>query len=208
MALPKLVYFASRGRAEVIRLVAAEAGVAYEEENFKPDQFAALKQSGRLPFQAVPIWEEGGFTLAQSAAIANHLARPAGLRGATARDEALVDEALGAVEDVRNELRKLMTAEPAKRPELRKELNDKVLPHWFGMLERLLGSNEYLVAGKLSVADLALWYLIEIARDNGFGSALSDTPKLNGLFERVAARPRIAEYLKSPKRWPLTKLPG
>ena len=63
MPLPKLVYFASRGRGEVIRLALAEAGVAYEEENFAGDQFAALKASGRLPFLAVPLWEEDGFRL-------------------------------------------------------------------------------------------------------------------------------------------------
>ena len=43
MALPKLVYFAARGRGELIRLALAEAGVAYEEENFSgADEFAAL----------------------------------------------------------------------------------------------------------------------------------------------------------------------
>src|SRR5258706_15169554 len=111
MPLPKLVYFRSRGRAEVTRLVCAEAGVAFEEENLEGrDAFAALKASGRLPFLAVPIWEEDGFTLAQSAAIANHLARAHGLRGSNAREEALVDQGIGAVEDVRNDLRKLMTA--------------------------------------------------------------------------------------------------
>ena len=209
MALPKLIYFSSRGRAEVARLVAAEAGVAYEEEAFQgAEAFGALKASGRLPFLAVPVWEEDGLRLAQSAAIANHLARPAGLRGATPRDEALIDQALGAIEDVRGELRRLGTSDPAKRPDVRAELTTTVLPRWFGMLEKLLGSNEYIAGNKLSVADLALWYLIEIARDNGFSSTLADCPKLNAFFERVAARPKIAAYLASPKRWPLTKLPG
>jgi glutathione S-transferase len=209
MALPKLVYFATRGRAEVVRLVAAEAGVAYEEENFK--DFPALKASGRLPFLAVPVWEEDGFTLAQSVAIANHLARGHGLRGTSARDEALIDQALGAVEDVRTELRRLTAADPAKRPEVRAELKGTTLPRWFGLLEKLLASNRggagFVATESISVADLALWYVIEIAKDNDFGSALGDCPKLNAFFERVAARPKIAAYLASPKRWPLTKLP-
>ena len=209
MALPKLVYFPSRGRAEVVRLVAAEAGVAYEDETFTvPDGFAALKASGRLPFLAVPIWEEEGFTLAQSSAIANHLARAHGPRGSSPREEALVDQALGAVEDVRNELRRLPQAEVSKRPEVRADLTDNSLPRWFGLLEKLLGSNEYLVGNKVTVADFALWFLMEISRDNGFGSAFADCPQLNAFFERVAARPRIAAYLASPKRFPLQKFPG
>jgi hypothetical protein len=51
MAKPTLIYFATRGRAEVTRLVLAEAAVDYTEESFKgPEALAALKASGRLPF--------------------------------------------------------------------------------------------------------------------------------------------------------------
>ena len=208
MALPKLVYFKSRGRAEVIRLALAEAAVAYQEDAFSgPEAFTALKASGRLPFLAVPVWEEDGFKLAQSVAILNHIGRAHGLRGKTPREEALVDQALGAVEDVRAELRKLPAAEPAKRPELRADLKATVLPRWFGMLEQLLGGREYVAGDQVSVADFALWYVIEIARDNDFGSALADRPKLGAFFDRIAARPRIAAYLASPKRWALVKLP-
>jgi glutathione S-transferase len=208
MALPKIVYFATRGRAEVTRLVLAEAGVQYEEENFAvPEGFAALKKSGRLPFLAVPIWEDNGFTLAQSAAIANHIARAHGLRGKNPREEALVDQALGAAEDVREEYRKLMRADASKRAEVRAELLSTSLPRWFGHLERQLGATGYFVGGSITVGDLAIWYAIEIGKDNGFGAALADCPKLNAWFDRVAARPKIAEYLKSPKRWPLAKLP-
>jgi glutathione S-transferase len=212
MTQPRLIYFAARGRAEVIRLILAEAGVAYEDDTFTGrEAFAALKASGRLPFLAVPVWEEEGLRLAQSVAIANHIGRAHGMRGSSPREEALVDQAVGAVEDVRTELRRLSSAEPAKRPEIRSELRTEVLPRWFGHLERLLGANlkgsGFLVGDRLSVADLALWYLIEIARDNDFGSALDACPLLQGFFERIAAKPRIAAYLGSPKRWPLTKLP-
>jgi glutathione S-transferase len=213
MSLPRLIYFASRGRAEVIRLVLAETDVSYEEEGFEgKEAFAALKASGRLPFLAVPVWEETGFRLAQSAAIANHIARAHGLRGASSKEEALIDQALGAVEDVRNEFRRISPAEPAKRPEIRAELRSTTLPRWFGHLERLLVSNndgeEFLVGKSISVADFALWYLLEIARDNDFGSTLHGCARLNAFFERTARRPRIAAYLGSPRRWPLQKLPS
>jgi glutathione S-transferase len=209
MALPKLIYFASRGRAEVIRLVAAEAALAYEEENFK--DFPALKASGRLPFLAVPVWVEDGFTLAQSMAIANHIGRAHGMRGASPREEAQIDQAFLAVEDVRSDIRRLTQIEVSKRPELRAELKASTLPRWFGQLEKLLGSHRggtgFIASESISVADLALWYLIEIAKDNDFGLALGDCPKLNAFYERIAARPKIAAYLGSSKRWPLTKLP-
>jgi len=91
MSKPTLLYFPARGRAEIIRLLLAEAGVDYQEhpvgkgtppQGGRPTDLAALLADGTLPFGAVPVWEEpGGFRLAQSHAIAAHLARTHGLAG-------------------------------------------------------------------------------------------------------------------------------
>lgn len=210
----KLVYFGTRGRAEVIRLALAEAGVPWEDDAFQgTEAFAALKATGRLPFLAVPVWEEdGGFRLAQSSAILNHIARNHGLYGASPREQAKIDEALGAVDDVRGELRKMFLVPAEKRAETRTELASKTLPRWFGMLEKLLaangGGNGFVASEKVSSADLALWYVMEMSRDNGFGDAFADCPKLLAFFDRIAARPKIAAYLASPRRFPLMKMPG
>jgi glutathione S-transferase len=221
MEKPTLVYFPSRGRAEVIRLVLAEAGLDWLEHpvgrgtpprDGRPTDLAALKASGELPFDAVPVWEEpGGLRLAQSAAIANHVARAHGLRGQGALEEALVDEWLGAVEDVRAELRKIPAAPAEKRPALRAELASTTLPRWLGLLDRRLKSNRdgtgFAVGASLTVADLALWYLLELIRDNGLGEALPRYPALTAFAGRIASRPRLAAYLASPRRPPFTPLP-
>ncbi len=221
MTKPTLIYFSARGRAELIRLVLAEAGVDYQEHpvgrgtppvNGRPTEFAELKASGALAFEAVPVWEEpDGFRLAQSAAIASHLARRHGLRGKSAAEEAKVDELLGAVDDVRLELRKLSTAAPEQRPALRAELAGTTLPRWLGYLDRLLGQNGggagFAVGSGLTLGDLALWYLLELISDNGLGEALSRFPRLGAFAERIASRPRIAAYLASPKRPPFVPLP-
>jgi len=222
MDKPTLIYFAARGRAEVIRLLLAEAGVEWQEHPVgkgtppvggRPTDLAALKASGLLPFEAVPVWEEpGGLRLAQSAAIANHLARVHGLRGETLLDEARCDELLGAVEDVRNELRKIPLAAPERRAAVREELATVIFPRWLGFLDRTLernGSAEGLaVCGSLTVADLALWFALELIRDNGLGASLERFPRLTAFFERVASRPRIAAYLASPRRPAFVPLPA
>ena len=221
MSKPTLIYFAARGRAELIRLVLAEADVDYQEHvvgqgtppvNGRPTDFAALKASGALPFDAVPVWEEpGGLRLAQSAAIANHIARTHGLRGKTAVEEAQCDQLLGAVDDVRLELRKLVTVAEDQRSALRAELASATLPRWLGYLDRLLRSNGggagYVVGTALTVADLALWYLLEMIRDNGFGASLDRCPALVAFAERIGTRSRIAAYLKSGRRPPFVPLP-
>jgi glutathione S-transferase len=221
MSRPTLVYFAARGRGELIRLLLAEAGVDWQEHpvgrgtpprDGRPTDLAALREAGALPFGAVPVWEEpGGFRLAQSAAIANHVARTHGLRGRGAVEEARIDEWLGAVDDVRVELRKLATTPAAERPALRAELTSTTLPRWLGHLDRLLRSNGagegFAVGASLTVADLALWYLLELIRDNGLGAPLASYPALGAFFERIAGRPRLAEYLRSPRRPPFSPLP-
>jgi glutathione S-transferase len=221
MSKPTLFYFASRGRAELIRLVLAEAGVDYQEHPIghgtpplhgRPTDFQALKATPLLPFGAVPVWEEpDGFLLAQSAAIANHLARTHGLQGKSLREAAQCEQALGAFDDVRLELRKLATVAPEGRAALRQQLSSQFLPRWFGYLDRLLQANRGgtggLVGDSLTVADLALWYLIELCQDNGFGAAVAAYPALVAFAARIGQRPRIAEYLKSPRRHPFVPLP-
>jgi glutathione S-transferase len=206
--MPKLIYLPARGRAEIIRLLCAEASVQYEDEIVETKDFPTWRASGRLPFQAVPVWEEeDGFRLAQSYAIFQHAARANGLYGSTPREAALVDQALWTAEDLRIEYRKIIAAEPAKRADVRAELLRTPLPRFFGSLEKLLGSNDFFVGKSITAADIALWYPVEMAHDNGLDAPLADCPRLNAWYERVAARPKIAAHLKSPKRWPLVKLP-
>jgi len=221
MSKPTLVYFPARGRAELIRLLLAEAGVDYHEhpvgkgtppKDGRPTDMAALLGDGSLPFGAAPVWEEpGGFRLAQSLAIANHLARTHGLAGRTAAETARCDEWLGAVDDVRLELRKLVTTPAEQRAGLRAELRTATLPRWMAFLDRQLRSNRggdgFAVGEGLTVADLALWYLLEMMRDNGFGEVIDRHPALVAFARRVAGRPRIAAYLASPRRHPFAPLP-
>jgi glutathione S-transferase len=222
MSKPTLFYFPARGRAELIRLVLAEAGVDYQEHPIgkgtpplhgRPTDFQALKATPLLPFGAAPVWEEpDGFVLAQSAAIASHLARLHGLAGKTPREAAQCDQMLGAFDDVRAELRKLATVAPAERAALRQLLASEFLPRWFGYLDRLLRANRGGAAGlvgeSFSIADLALWYLIELVQDNGLGAAVAPYPALVAFTARVAQRPRLAAYLKSPARPPFVPLPA
>lgn len=219
MTTPTLIYFPARGRAELIRLVLAEAGVEYVEHpigkdtpplNGRPTDFAALKASGQLAFEAVPVWEEAdGFRLAQSLAIVNHLGRQHGLAGKTPRDQALVEQSLGGYDDARAELRKLFSAAPDARPGVRAELLSKGLPKWLGDFERLLKASGtgFLVGDAVTSADLALWYFVELCEGNGFGAALEQTPLVRAHFERIGQRPKLAAYVASPKRYPFVPLP-
>jgi glutathione S-transferase len=212
--LPTLIYFAARGRGEVIRLVLAEAGVDYQElhvgqgtapVNGRLTDFAELKASGELVFGALPVWEDAdGFRLAQSNAIINYLGRLTGLHGKTDREQGLVDQAMGGVDDIRVELRKIAVALPGTRALERERITATFLPLWFGYFQRLLEGNKaaggFLVGEALTIADLTLWYTLEMIRDNKLGEAMASYPVLAGFFERIQKRPRIQDYLVSSRR--------
>ncbi|HEX7488251.1 MAG TPA: glutathione S-transferase family protein, partial [Anaeromyxobacteraceae bacterium] len=59
----------------------------------------------------------------------------------------------------------------------------------------------------VTVADLALWYLLEMIRDNGLGGSLERYPALVAFAERIGKRPRIAAYVKGARRPPFVPLP-
>jgi len=122
-----------------------------------------------------------------------------------------VEQVLGAYDDVRQELRKVATVAPEGRATQRAALAEEFLPRWFGYLDRLLranGGDGVLVGESLTVADLTLWYLLELCRDNGFGAAVAAYPALIAFGTRVERRPRLAAYLASSRRHPFVPLPS
>ena len=218
MELPRLIYFSSRGRAELIRLVLAQAGVEYEEEGVGPyhptdksPEFLALKASGKLPFDALPLWEEpDGFTLAQSEAIVRYLARKHGLYGADLRESALCDMVMEGVKDLISDLSKIWSVDAGKRAELRARLDREMVPHWLRALERIVArsSSGFAAGNAVTYADLALFLVIERLTGNHLATGLANCPKLVALADRVRDLPRISAYLSNPARYPLQLLPA
>ena len=79
--MSKLVYFPARGRAELIRLVLANAGAQYSEEPVGGETLTALKETGKLAFNQVPYYEDEEVQLVQSVAISRYLATKYGFNG-------------------------------------------------------------------------------------------------------------------------------
>ena len=79
------------------------------------------------------------------------------------------------------------------------------LPKFLGFFERVLGGREHLVGNSLTYCDLSMFQLIEGLRFS-FPKTMArierDYRGLVALHDRVAARPNIAAYLKSPRRLP------
>jgi glutathione S-transferase len=77
------------------------------------------------------------------------------------------------------------------------------VPKFFGYFERVLGGRDYLVNDRLTYVDLSMFQLIEglrFAFPNTMKRIERDYPGLVALHDRIAARPNVAAYLKSPRR--------
>merc|ERR1711957_845874 len=78
----RLYYFDIKGKGEPIRLFCAYAGLELDDYRFSSRQeFAEMKESGKLAFGQVPLLEVDGGThmLVQSGAILRYLAKLSGL---------------------------------------------------------------------------------------------------------------------------------
>ena len=206
--MPRLTYFSSRGLAEPIRLLLAEADVSYQAVHLgtwnpgnQPDDFQRLVASGRLPFGAVPLWEEDdGFSLVQSEAILRHLARTRGLYGATPEEAARADQIAEAIKEVRAELSKLRQGEGEARQAAREALRAYTLPRWMRRLAALISPSGFF-GPQITYADVLMLHLTEVMSDNELDLWRAE-PALTEHLAQMAERPRLRHYLHSGHRFP------
>jgi len=188
MSKPVLTYFDARGRAEIARLIFAEAGVEYEDKRLSREEFAALKPN--LPFGQVPVLEWQGNTITQSYTIFRFLARQFGLYGKSDIEGAKADMIVDAVIDIANAVM------GAKTDEEKQKLWSETMPRHLGNLEKILKANggEYFT-GSFTYADIVMmnrWYSLS----TDYASHLEAFPLLKAHYERISSRPGIAAWIK------------
>jgi len=211
---PILFYFSSRGKAEGIRLILAEAQVEYEEKHLgpfnpanQPQAFLDLKATGVLDFGSVPLWKEGEFTLVQSYAIVRHIARKHDLYGSSIEEASLIDCLHDALDDARSPLAvKLRAATPENKATIFKEIFEVELPKWFKYFEQYItkhGKNGFAVGSKMSYIDISLYYFVDVFMENG--ANFEPFPILKAHYEKIKSRPAISAYISNPNRFPAMK---
>lgn len=222
----RLAYMAMRNRAEVLRLMLAEAECPYEFEivGFKNWErgVKATTPHGKLPVLRA---YDGVADLGQEGAITRFLARELGLAGRGPAEEARVDALYHLwFATLRNQgvshsgehfsVAALKVAAPtADRPRYEEvyRLDDlsradrslAALGFFEATLEKT--GTGYLVGDAPTVADLGLFYVLyELAEDDkvpDFAVKFA-LPRLGAFLDRVAARPGIRAFLESPARIP------
>ena len=198
-AVARLTYFQGRGRAETTRWMLAAAEIPFECVALQNgDELQALRSTGKLLFNQLPLLEIGGASLTQSIALVQHVARVGGLYGDTPADAAMCDMVHGVSKDLAGPpMGRCFQEDQAAALEKMASTLNKFAP----FLERIVdGQSGFIVGTKLSMADVlvaeALTSYVEC-----LGGCLDPFPKLKALRERVVALPQMQKYLESSDRY-------
>jgi len=220
----ELFYWPSiQGRGEFVRLALEEAGVHYVDVAREPGGMArmiAAMDGADHPSFAPPFLKAGDVTVGQTANILMFLGERHGLAPQDVQGKYWVNQIQLTIADLVAESHD--THHPIatslyyedQRPEAKRRAADFIdtrIPKYFDWFENILARPEpkdYLTGDTVSYADLSLFQLVAGLR-YAFPKALARIdagyPLLAALHDRVAARPRIAAYLKSERRLPFNE---
>ena len=217
-----------QGRGEFVRLALEEAGADYVDVARLPRRgvpalmrFLEGRSVKQRPF-APPFLKAGKLVIGQTANILLFL----GPRLAVApKDEAerlwahqlqlTIADWVAEVHDTHHPISGGLYYEEQKREAKRraKDFRQERLPKFLGYFEQVLKRNPkgsgYFLGRAVSYVDLSMFQMIEGLR-YAFPCAMARQerahPRSVVLHDRVAARPRIAAYLKSERRLPFNQM--
>ncbi|XP_053548316.1 glutathione S-transferase P 1 [Bombina bombina] len=196
-----LTYFPLRGRAEPTRLLLADQGVSWTEEEVQLQDWHAGKVELKKTavFGQIPRLQDGDFVLYQSNSILRYLGHKYGLSGSSDQEHALIDMVNDGVEDLRQKFYKFIFQD--KGADKEKFLHD--LTNHLAAFERILCKNsngtKFLVGDKISFADYNLLDVLQCYLDLS-PAVLTSFPLLTSYIDRILSRPSLSEYLKSNGR--------
>jgi len=205
------------GRGEFVRVVFVEAGVEFIEHSKVDGAVPGFMFGGQnkgMPTFAVPAIRHGDFVLGQTGAILRFLGEKFGLAPATAEEKAHCDQLICTAMDFVTEGRmsfhmKEPTGSYFKQVDETKPFIEKFaaerLPKFLKHFETVLTftNGDHLLGKTFCTADLAVFHSVCCAESQfpeAYAGAIKDLPRLAAWKDRIAARPRIAAYLKSDKR--------
>lgn len=163
-----------------------------------PEELAALRASGKLPFDQMPLLELDGRNLSQSSAMIRHLARRAGLYGADDTEAMWCDMIAGVVADFA-ETGLQAAFKPASAVDDLKARFAKFGPRFEARIADQ-GSG-YSAAAQMTFADVVLAEALSTYLE-WVPDILAATPLLAALYRSVTTQPGIAAYLASDLRYP------
>lgn len=214
-----------QGRGEYVRLALEEAGADYiDVARMKrgEEKMLHLLQSRlvKTPAFAPPFLKAGRLVIGQTANILLYLGEHTNLAPKTEAGRLWVHQLQLTISDFVVEIHD--THHPIgsglyyeeQKPEAERRTDDfraNRAPKFLSYFERVVKASggPYLTGKRVTYADLSLFQIVA-GLDYAFPRMMKrlarKTPHLRALHDRVAARPRIAAYLKSERRIPFNEM--
>lgn len=200
-SMTKLHYFKGRGRAETTRWMLAVNQIDFQNIAIEtPEALAALRATGKLPFDQMPLLELDGLNLSQSSAMIRHLARLGDLYGDDDSEALWCDMITGAVADFAETA---IQAAFQSSTEIAIASMEARFAKFGPCFEARLALNggKFSVGTRLSFADVVLAEALTSYLE-WLPELLSKTPLLKNLHSRAVEQDGIAAYLGSEQRYP------
>lgn len=212
-----------QGRGEFIRLALEDAGAAYvdvarERKNglMTLMRFLEGEQPGALPL-APPFVKVGETIVSQTANILAYLAPRLGLvpdaealRAEASQIQLTLADFVDEIHDTHHPIAGSLYYEDQKAAAKRRarDFVKERMPKYLNWLEKILARNhksdgQWLVSAERTYVDLSAFQIVEGLRyafPNAMARLEPQIPRVIALRDRVAARPRIASYLRSKRR--------
>jgi glutathione S-transferase len=214
----------SQGRGEFVRLALEEAGAEYRDVAREPEPEGGMAAMLRLlngdsvktPSFAPPFLKAGDLLIGQTANILMFLGARHGL---APQDEAgrlwthqlqlTFTDFIKELHDTHHPISSALYFEQQRQEAQRysRQFLQTRAPKYLGYFERVLARNGggHMAGNSLTYADLSLFQMVDGLR-YAFPIAMArlerDHPRVVSVHDAVAARPRIAAYLGSPRRLP------
>lgn len=181
------------GRGEPIRLLLKHAGVNdFVDHRVKMPDWPALKNTFEL--KQMPVLIYYGKKLAQSYATLQFLGKTYGFMPSSPEENYLMISIMNTMEDLFNSIMKAMSPfspyDDAKKKELSKDLEEKVVPLLLGELENRLKNKhnkDFIVGESLTVAD---FYIM------GLYTQFTTIPPAKQIIDKFQGCPLLKAYLE------------
>lgn len=155
-----LHYFELYGRAEPMRMALWKAGVEFNDNRVTGPSWAALKESGKLPYGQVPVLEfEDGTMLGQSDAIMDYIATVHKLKAEdpVAQAKAASVVSFTTADCIPKVAPAIFSAADDRKEKLAALVEEWIVGKWFGKVtEFLTDDKKYLAGDNLTSSDFCV----------------------------------------------------
>jgi glutathione S-transferase len=204
------------GNVYKVRLLLAQLGVPYRRvdttqnrDETRTAEFRAINPIGKIP----TVVFDDGRTLSESGAILFYLAQKTALFPGDAWDQASVlrwmfFEQYSHEPYIAVNRHWMLHLPPAERAELAPRIIDNRArgEHALAVMEQQLSGNDWLSAGRYTIADIALYAYTHTAPDGGFD--LGPYRVIRNWLERVRAQPHHIPQIAEEGTVPVVRWPG